>query len=331
MPRPVTRAHVLELARQHIAKRRVGRVQALLRRRDRRGLRARLRGDWRASLRRALDRRRACARRTQQYEQQLGTGAKTAHVFARRRHDAHGYHGSGVRSHMSTCTTIRSPPPTATSTADGADRMGDGLLSSRRALRARADDRRCRVSHAPRELRRHARDPGPRREVVRQAVRRRAAQGGARSERREVTRLGLHAVVEGLNEWDLFNTRPYNDGVLPAGVDAVGVRRGHTTRLVRGRPSARHPGARPIGRSSDRSKRTSTSSRTSRRTSTSSTCTSTSAPTRRRCRSQRSLQTTRFQGAGKPLWVTETGVSAVRRRDRSAASRRDHARPVALR
>jgi hypothetical protein len=37
----------------------------------------------------------------------------------------------------------------------------------------------------------------------------------------EVTRLGLHAVVEGLNEWDLFNTRTYNDGVEPAGVDTA--------------------------------------------------------------------------------------------------------------
>ena len=38
----------------------------------------------------------------------------------------------------------------------------------------------------------------------------------------EVTRLGLHAVVEGLNEWDLFNTRAYNDGVEPASVDTAG-------------------------------------------------------------------------------------------------------------
>jgi hypothetical protein len=37
----------------------------------------------------------------------------------------------------------------------------------------------------------------------------------------EAKRLGLHAVVEGLNEWDLFNTRSYNDGVRPAGVDAA--------------------------------------------------------------------------------------------------------------
>jgi hypothetical protein len=36
----------------------------------------------------------------------------------------------------------------------------------------------------------------------------------------EAKRLGLHVVVEGLNEWDLFNTRSYNNGVLPAGVDA---------------------------------------------------------------------------------------------------------------
>lgn len=35
----------------------------------------------------------------------------------------------------------------------------------------------------------------------------------------EARRLNLHVVVEGLNEWDLFNTRAYNDGVEPAGVD----------------------------------------------------------------------------------------------------------------
>lgn len=102
--------------------------------------------------------------------------------------------------------------------ADGADRMGNALrtLKAQHARGALIGDvdfltrlHEFGVTHALLGLDAKAYgkpfDPTKLREALGRSV-------------AEARRLGITVLVEGLNEWDLFRTRSYNDGVEPAGV-----------------------------------------------------------------------------------------------------------------
>jgi Glycosyl hydrolase catalytic core len=113
------------------------------------------------------------------------------------------------------------PKPTAYGylTADGGDRMGDALqyVGARYARGAAVGDveflgrlASFGVTHAILLLDAKAYGKPFDGALLKQALERSLA---------EAKRVGLQVIVEGLNEWDLFRTKPYNAGVLPPGVD----------------------------------------------------------------------------------------------------------------
>jgi hypothetical protein len=119
----------------------------------------------------------------------------------------------GVNTH-----NYRKPFSYGYTAADGADRMGNALrtLDVKYARGAIIGDvayldrlHAFGVTHALLGLDAKAYgkpfDPSKLREALARSV-------------NEAHRLGMEVFAEGLNEWDLFRTRPYNDGVEPVGV-----------------------------------------------------------------------------------------------------------------
>jgi hypothetical protein len=122
--------------------------------------------------------------------------------------------------------------------------------------------------------------------------------------------LGLTIRVEGLNEWDLFNTRPYNAGVLPSGMSASEFvlytqkalyEAAHPLGIAVLGPSVGHPtDAKNVAFFPDVSPYVDVVNAHLYFSSDPTTLPVGTVATSHQ----------HFQGAGKPLWVTETGVSS---------------------
>lgn len=122
--------------------------------------------------------------------------------------------------------------------------------------------------------------------------------------------LGITVQVEGLNEWDLFNGRTYNAGVLPSGMTASQFvlytqkalyEAAHPLGITVLGPSVGHPGDAPnLAFFPDVSAYVDVVNMHSYFTSNPE-----GLPMAKRVADHE-----HFQGKGKPLWVTETGISA---------------------